>query len=418
MNMFYTGLGIARSLGARGIPVIGLSARRAVYGNFTRYAKVRRCPDSREAPQELLQFLLGMAKEFPQGGILFPTRDDDVLFLDSFRAKLASHYTLLLPETHPLETCLNKWKTHQAALFAGIASPATWKIRSEDELRAILPEIAFPCVLKPVFAQHWRRPGNWQLVGCRKAVGVASTQELLDEYRRIARAESQVLVQELIPGRDDRLWIAACYMNRLGKFAGGFTAQKLVQVPEAFGTGCVVQTVDRPDLLELAVGLLTKIEYTGIAEVEFKQDADGGFKLIEINPRPWDQHRLGYACGTDLMYQAYRDLARLKDPPARQSGSGHKWIAEDVYWLLLLRSLVKRDGRFCEWRRLANGNRTYAISSIKDPLPTLCFIFMQIFPQLVSTAFTLVRSRFVRFLKLENRGFRYEDSLHKKDCKS
>ena len=44
MNMFYTGLGIARSLGEKGIPVIGLSAHRGVYGEYTRYAKIMRSP--------------------------------------------------------------------------------------------------------------------------------------------------------------------------------------------------------------------------------------------------------------------------------------------------------------------------------------------------------------------------------------
>ena len=48
MNLFYTGLGIARSLGERGIPVIGLSAHRGIYGSYTRYAEVRSSPDSRE----------------------------------------------------------------------------------------------------------------------------------------------------------------------------------------------------------------------------------------------------------------------------------------------------------------------------------------------------------------------------------
>ena len=33
MNMFYTGLGIARSLGEHGVSVIGLSAHRRIYGN-------------------------------------------------------------------------------------------------------------------------------------------------------------------------------------------------------------------------------------------------------------------------------------------------------------------------------------------------------------------------------------------------
>ena len=50
MNMFYTGLGIARSLGEHKIPVIGLTSQRGIYGNFTRYAKTVFCPDSRREP--------------------------------------------------------------------------------------------------------------------------------------------------------------------------------------------------------------------------------------------------------------------------------------------------------------------------------------------------------------------------------
>lgn len=410
MNMFYTGLGIARTLARHGVSVIGLSAHRSAYGNLTRFAKIRRCPDSREAPQELLRFLLELAKEFPQGAVLFPTRDDDVLFLDAFRDELQRHYTLLLPKVEPLETCLNKWKTYQAAVAAGIASPRTWMISSRAELQAAIPEMTLPCVIKPVFAQHWRKPGNWQLVGSRKAVGIYSAAAMLEEYDLIARADKRVLVQEMVPGGDNRLWIAACYRNRAGEFVGGFAAQKLVQVPEVFGTGCVVQTVDRPDILEMASALLNRIDYTGVAEVEFKEDDRGVYNLIEVNTRPWDQHRLGEACGADVIYAAYRDLAGLPASSIRQQSSGHKWIAEDVYWLLLLRSLWKRDGRFREWRRLARGRRVYAISWWRDPLPTLGYFFAQIIPQLAGTAFQLLRARLRGLSTSEKRGLACEDS--------
>src|SRR5205823_4324969 len=131
----------------------------------------------------------------------------------------------------------------------------------------------------------------------RKAVGVFSPEELVAEYQIIECAESRALLQEMVPGGDQQLWIAACYMDRNGRLTAGFTAQKLVQVPEAFGTGCIVQTQERPGLLEAAAGLLEKIGFTGVAEVEFKQDAAGVYQLIEINSRPWDQHRLGHACG-------------------------------------------------------------------------------------------------------------------------
>src|SRR5215831_7785516 len=85
MNMYYTGLGIARSLGEHGVPVIGLTTQRRIYGNFTRYAKRVLCPDSRSEPERLLEFLIAMGREIDQRMVIFPTRDDDVLFLDRYR---------------------------------------------------------------------------------------------------------------------------------------------------------------------------------------------------------------------------------------------------------------------------------------------------------------------------------------------
>src|SRR5580693_5750499 len=88
MNMFYTGLGIARSLGEQGISVIGLSSHRGACGNFTRYARVRSAPDSREQPDQLLEFLLALGRDARSRCVIFPTRDDDVLFLARFREQL------------------------------------------------------------------------------------------------------------------------------------------------------------------------------------------------------------------------------------------------------------------------------------------------------------------------------------------
>jgi predicted ATP-grasp superfamily ATP-dependent carboligase len=354
---------------------------------------MRRCPDSRDQPEALLAFLLQLREDVPEHSVIFPTRDDDVLFLNRFRPELEGYFTLLLPEGDALDAALNKWKTHHYAEQAGISSPRSWLIESKDELLAVLYEITFPCVMKPVFAQHWRTGRNWKIVGQRKAVGVQTAEELSAEYDNIAQAERRALIQEMIPGGDECLWIAACYMDRSSNLVAGFTAQKLIQVPEGFGTGCAVQTVHRPDLLALASKLLQAIHFSGIAEVEFKTDPSGDYKLIEINPRPWDQHRLGNACGVDLIHTAFCDLAGLSLPRLCEPTVGHKWIAEDVFSLLLLRSLWRRDGKFMHWLQLAAGPRVYAVSSMKDPLPLLGFLITRFIPETTASVASLIWSR-------------------------
>lgn len=388
MNMFYTGLGIARSLGERGIPVIGLTAQHGIYGNYTRYAKIEVCPDSRNEPQKLLAFLLRLGERIGRQGVVFPTRDDDVVFLDRFRDELAPYYTLVIPPSPALVVCLDKWQTYLCARQAEVPTPKCWLIESYADLDRILHNATYPCVLKPLAAHHWRQGHNWEIVGERKAIAIHSPGELRAEYATIARADNRALLQELVPGADDCLVVTACYIDRNGRWAGAFNAQKLIQEPVGFGTGCVVQTVHRPELFGPTLRLLQQMNFSGIAEVEYKWDESGHcYKLIEVNPRPWDQHGLGRVCGVDLMRLAYSDHAGLPTPDMQTQAGTWKWIADDGFVTTALRCITKRDGRFRALFRAARGKRTYGIWLAKDPLPFLAYFTARLIPQLAKGCF-------------------------------
>lgn len=387
MNMFYTGLGIARSLGEHGIPVIGLSSQRGVYGNFTRYARTVRCADSRNEPEQLLAYLLEMGRQIEHRSVIFPTRDDDVLFLDRYRRELEPYFVPVVPESSVLRACLDKWETYLCAQRAGVMTPQCWLVEEEQDLRRVAADLTYPCVLKPVAAHHWRRGGNWEIVGGRKAIAISSWEQLVAEYAGIARADRRILLQEMISGSDDNLVIAACYLDRQSNWVAGFNTQKLLQVPEGFGTGCIVQAAHRPELFGAAVRLLQDLRFTGIAEVEFKWNAaKSEYQLIEINPRPWDQHRLGKSCGTDLVFLAYCEYAGVSRPAVVPRVSEDKWIAEDVFVVTALRLLWNRDPKLRMLFRLARGKRIYAIWSARDPLPLLAYLFTHFIPQLIATA--------------------------------
>jgi D-aspartate ligase len=397
LNMFYTGLGIARSLGEQGIPVIGLTATKAIYGNFTRYADIRVCPDSREFPEKLLAYLLRLREELPVAAVLFPTRDHDVLFLDRYRKELETAFHLVLPSKTTLQLCLDKWSSYTWAKAAAVATPRCWRIESRADLLQALPEVRFPAVLKPVAAHQWRTGRNWELVGGRKAIPLQSASEATAAYETVMQADNLSLLQEMVPGGDDALWIAGCYLDKDSRFIGGFTAQKLLQVPTGFGTGCIVQSVDRPEILQQARVLLEKMRYSGIAEVEFKRNpVSQRLELIEVNPRPWDQHRLGHAAGVDLIHLAYCDRAGLPLPVVGIPQAGYKWIAEDVFVTLLLTSIWRGAGNLRQLFRLASGRRTYAIFSISDPVPAVGFFILRFIPGLFVLFGQYVRLAFRR----------------------
>jgi len=418
MNLFNTGLGIARSLGEAGIPVIGLTARRGTYGNFTRHARTVVCPDSREQPEALLRFLTRMAREFDGRSVIFPTRDDDLMFLDRFRLELEPYFTAVMPDRSALHACLDKWETSQSAKRAGVAAPQCWKVETAEDLNRVAEEVRYPCVLKPLSAHYWRQRSNWQLVGARKAIVAHSEKELLREYAHVACADNRAIVQELVAGGDEHLLITACYLDRRSRCVGAFQLQKLVQIPEGFGTGCILESVDRPELLEPTLRLLESIGFSGIAEVEYKWDpVTGDHKLIEINPRPWDQHRLGNACGVDLIYMAYCDHAGLAMPPGARLVTGRKWIAEDTFLTTALRMVWRRDPKLRSLLRQAGGKRVYAIWSTSDPLPFIAYLLLQFFPEMLKSRIAAVWSSLARLFSgnrlPEKKGLVHESQLKK-----
>jgi predicted ATP-grasp superfamily ATP-dependent carboligase len=330
LNMFGTGLGIARNLGKHGIPVVGISSRTDAPGNYSRYCRSLIGPDSQNEPEKLLEFLIGVGKCQNVKGILFPTRDADVIFVDRYRKDLVPFYLVPQPKHDVLDLIMNKARLAQAAESIGIGTPWTIQISSMDELIEKRDEIRFPAVVKPVYAHQWRIPHVWEAVGKRKGIKVKEFGELFEFYRRISQYCSQALIQEWIYGPEDQFFVMGGYFNRNSECLGAFTAQKVVQFPPDFGLGCLVKAVQNEEVLSLGTRFLKSIHFAGIAEVEFKKDVrTGQYRLIEINPRHWDQHTLGTACGVNLTYLAYLDLLKIGElPHVVQARKDLLWINE------------------------------------------------------------------------------------------
>ncbi len=393
LNLFYSGLGIARDLADHGVRVIGLSAHRGIYGNLSRYCDVRFCPNSQDEPERLADLLLQSGPEL-QGAVVFPTRDADLIFLDRFRQPLQRWYRLAIPPRQCLDNTINKSLLVRAAAKAGVPVPRTLTVQSAGDLGRVPEEVGFPCVVKPVSSVHWRKGSNWDLVGGKKGFRVLDFQELCDEYRRVSAAHPQVLVQEWIAGPVDQISILGGYVGDKAELLAYFTARKVVQAPADCGTGCIVESLEVPGLLEPTLRLFETLNYTGMAEVEYKRDlASGEHKLIEINTRHWDQHQLGQASGINLSWIAYSHLIGRDVRPLRCPIQQRKWVAEDAFLMYAAAGLLRREVRVSELWRQFSGRKMYGIFSWKDPLPFLSYFAVNVVPGLARATCTKIWKR-------------------------
>jgi D-aspartate ligase len=393
LNLFYTGVGIARDLAGCGMQVVGLSAHPEIYGNFTRFCEVRPAPNSQDQPEALEEFLLQAAGEL-RGAVIFPTRDLDVLFLDRHRNQLELHYRLAIPPRESLLRVLNKHDLVRAAREGGVAVPQTLEVRSEQELARVAEEVGFPCVVKPISSYHWRESNNWERVGGRKAFLVTTPQELYVEYECVREAHPEILIQEWIPGDTENIAVLGAYVGEDSQPLASFTARKVVQSPDDFGTGCVVRSEEIPELFEPTLRLWQTLGYQGMAEVEYKRDSrTGKFLLIEMNTRHWDQHNLGRASGINLSLTAYRHLTGQHVAPMRTATRRATWIAEDALLFYTLRGIYRRELRLSRlWQQLSKP-RVYGIFSWADPWPFVRYMFTVVLPTIARQAFRKLRRK-------------------------
>lgn len=373
LNMHYTGLGVARNLAGTGAEVYGLSSLRDFPGNFTRHATFVQSPDSLTQRPELKAFLADFAGRFKTKPILFPTRDHDIAFLMENREALEKAYILPFASNSVMDAALNKDKLVDIAAECGIPFPGNFTLRGPEDVPALRDKLSFPAIAKPIYASQWRKKGIWEAVGSQKVVRLGSFPELEAFYAKVSPFEKTMIVQEWIPGGDSNLVIFGSYCGRESEVKAWFTGRKRVQYPPESGTGVVVESHPAPEIVEPCRALLRKIGFFGISEIEFKRDdRTGRHYLIEINPRHWDQHRLGTALGVNLTVALYRDLTGMQALPMSASEGPVRWIAEKDYMLEFARGALK-GGHYPPKLLLSllGGNRTYPIMDAGDPMPTL-----------------------------------------------
>jgi hypothetical protein len=94
--------------------------------------------------------------------------------------------------------------------------------------------------------------------------------------------------------------------------------------------GWLVELVDGlPELQKQAHAILTALEYAGPFELEFLLDSrTDEYKVIELNPRFWMQHRLTASVGQNSLVRRYLGLA-VGQPNGRASRSKRFWLDTD-----------------------------------------------------------------------------------------
>src|SRR5579863_9891797 len=366
----HPGLGIARSLGRRGIPVCVIDDQHSV-SQFSKYVnRVVRVKDLRDENKTVDSVLEVGQRYGLKGWVLFPTRDETVAAFSRHRDRLAEFFRVTAAGWETVRWAWDKKNTYDRAAELGIPVPHTYNPRTEQELEALYSRL--PLALKPAVKE------NFFYATGAKAWRAETPDQLINLFRKAIRQirPEEILIQEIIPGDGQRQY-SYCAFFRDGEAHGALVAKRLRQHPREFGRAATyVETIECPEIEKLSERFLRAIDFYGLVEVEFKQDPrDGQFKLLDVNARTWGFHSIGTPAGVDFPYLLYAD--QVGQPiERRRAKAGVGWLravtdfptAASDLWAgeLSLRSY---------WSSLRN-TRAESVFSRQDPLPSAAEVLM------------------------------------------
>lgn len=361
----HPGLAVARSLGTKGIPVVVIDDQCSI-SSFSRYvSRVVRVPDLKRE-QSTIDAIMEVGHRYDlKDWVLFPMRDETVAAFSIHRDRLSKFFRVTTPTWDTIRWAWDKNNTYQLAERLGIDVPRTSNPRSVEEIPALYSRL--PLAVKPAVKENF-----FYATGV-KAWRAETPEQLLELYRRAARdiRPEEILIQEIIPGDGERQF-SYCAFFRDGHAHSVLVARRLRQHPREFGRAATyVETVDLPEIEELAERFLRAINFYGIVEIEFKQDPrDNRYKLLDVNARAWGFHGLGAVAGVDFPYLLYADQCGIPVEAARaRPGVGWMRLLPDVP--VVLSDLAHGSLSFASYWSSLKATRAESVFHYKDPLPWL-----------------------------------------------
>jgi predicted ATP-grasp superfamily ATP-dependent carboligase len=370
----YQALGLLRQLSTSGIACVLVDQDAWGPALFSRY----RCPFYRSpaySSQRFWPWLVELARRHGYLGWVLIACDDEQV------RQIAEHYdeamSLFRYAGLPWEVYCHLYDKRLTCIWAerlGINAPFTYIPARKDES---LGDLLFPAIVKPAIKRKFNRYSK------KKAIRVDSPTHLYDVINGdLAMVPiEELLYQELIPGDGRYQWSYAGFFVH-GEPIAAFTACRRRQHPPDFGRAStyVVATHDA-DVERESRKVLAALDYTGLAEVEWKRDPrDGKLKFLEINARCWGWHSLASRVVGNLPKMLYDYLLSgtvgYVDPIY-----GSRWIKWITDVPVAVDLLHRGELNWRDYVRSLRGNLVCCDWDPADPLPF--FFQIALLPSLI-----------------------------------
>ncbi len=312
-------LSAIRALGKAGYTVTVVGDSIFTTGFWSRFAACRwLCPSASSNAAVCSATLLRRLRSLGDDTlpVLFPMEDPTLMLVADNLEEFRSCARFLLPPRKSLQVALDKSETVAVAAELGIPTPRSIAPGSIEEFLNAATNPPFPeAMVKP-------RQGSGS-IGTR--YGLALPEE---EWRRHWKRYGPLLIQERLPREGKGLGVSLL-LDSCGVCVARFAHERLREYPVTGGPSTDRRSILAPELVEMSLALVRKLDWRGIAMVEWKLDPrDNRPKLMEINPRFWGSLELAVRSGVNfpVLYARAACDEALPPPPDYPAGVRCRWL--------------------------------------------------------------------------------------------
>lgn len=319
-------LSVVRSLGRKNITVHAVSnvmPSNAIHSKYIK--KIIILPDF--SKNNLIwseQFIHLLKKE--NYTLVIPCDDPSAICLQQYNQEFSKYTKLYLLNTKTFDIVSNKYKTTRIASSLGINVPNNILVDEKYNLQDIIEQFSFPLVLKPISSYILNSTE-------RNEVKIIYDKKTLIETLNSLTPIYPIQIQSFFRGtgvtisvlaKEGNIIIASQHKRMHEPFSGG-------------GSSYRVSMLIDDELFEASKKLISKLNYTGVAMIEFRYNTKTkNWVLLEINGRFWGSLPLAISAGIDFPYLLFQVLTNKEAPPAKVNYKVNVYqrnLELDLYWL-------------------------------------------------------------------------------------
>lgn len=323
-------VGVIRTLGRAGVPVYAVTDKGVTPTSSSRYltGEVKLSSGGKPDQSALLERLVDAIEQLPAMPMLVCTDDEAAVLVAEGAGALAGRAILpAVPPDLPRELA-SKRGLYEICRRFGVPTPATWWVKTADDLKEALANIALPVIVKQ--ADTWSRLTRPAIKSSTVVRTAEDAERLLTAFDRWPDGAAMV-VQEYLPDETSEDWFAHGYCTASSRVARIFTGRKIWSWPARAGATAYART-ERNEEIECAVrDLCEHIDYRGIFDTDWRYDRrTGTCVLLDFNPRVGAQFRMFEdENGIDVVRAMHLDLSGRTVGPGHQV-EGERFLVENL----------------------------------------------------------------------------------------